>query len=61
MVINERILLEAKRLLVYSDKTADEIAKELGSKEAGHFSKFFKRNEKISPKEFRKLKLEGNN
>ena len=56
MVINERILLEAKRLLVYSDKTADEIAKELGYKEAGHFSKFFKRNEGISPKEFRKLK-----
>lgn len=59
MVINERILLEAKRLLVYSDKTGDEIAKELGYKEAGHFSKFFKRNEGHSPKEFRKLKLTG--
>ena len=60
-VINERILLEAKRLLVYSNKTADEIAKELGYKEAGHFSKFFKRNEGSSPKEFRKLKLKGEN
>ena len=58
-VINERILLEAKRLLIHSDKTADEIAKELGYKEAGHFSKFFKRNEHNSPKKFRKLKLEG--
>jgi len=59
MVINERILLEAKRLLLYSDKTADIIAKELGYKEAGHFSKFFKRNEGTRPKEFRKLKLES--
>ena len=57
MVINERILLEAKRLLIYSDKTADEIAKILGYKEAGHFSKFFKRNEGISPKEFKSLKM----
>ncbi len=59
MVINERILLEAKRLLLYSEKTADEIAKELGYKEAGHFSKFFKRNEGVGPKEFRQLKMNG--
>lgn len=57
MVINERILLEAKRLLLYSDKTTDEIAKELGYKEAGHFSKFFKRNEGFSPKEFKNQRV----
>jgi len=56
-VINERILLEAKRLLLFSDKTSEEIAYELGYKEAGHFSKFFKKNEGTNPSEFRRLKL----
>jgi len=57
MVINERIMLEARRLLLYSDKTSEEISRELGYKESGHFSKFFKRNEGLSPKEFKKTKL----
>jgi AraC-like DNA-binding protein len=55
--INERILLEAKRLLLYSDKTAEEIAYELGYKESGHFSKFFKNQLGKSPIEFRKKML----
>ncbi|MEX0287677.1 MAG: helix-turn-helix domain-containing protein [Flavobacteriaceae bacterium] len=54
--INERIVLEAKRLLLYSDKTAEEISYELGYKEAGHFSKFFKKHIGYSPKEYRKRK-----
>lgn len=56
-IINERIILEAKRLLLYSDKNSEEIARELGYKEAGHFSKFFKRNDGMSPTEFKKIKL----
>ncbi|MDY8137070.1 helix-turn-helix domain-containing protein [Aquimarina sp. 2201CG5-10] len=52
--INERITLEAKRLLIYSDKTAEEIAYELGYKEPGHFSKFFKKQVGKSPIEFKK-------
>lgn len=54
MVINERILLEAKRLLRYSQKTSEEIALELGYKEAGHFSKFFKKHTGMSPISFKK-------
>ena len=52
-VINERILLEARRLLLYSNKTTEEIAYELGYKDAGHFSKFFKNNEGVSPTVFK--------
>ena len=56
MVINDRILLEAKRLLLYSDKTTDEISRELGYKDSGHFSKFFKKHIGSTPSVFRKEK-----
>ncbi|WP_378172737.1 helix-turn-helix domain-containing protein [Aquimarina sp. SS2-1] len=55
--INERIVLEAKRLLLYSDKTSEEIAYELGYKEAGHFSKFFKKHAGMNPTDFKSKKL----
>lgn len=55
--INERILLEAKRLLLFSDRTSTEIAYELGYKEPGHFSKFFKNQMGTSPIEFKKTSL----
>lgn len=51
--INERIILEAKRLLLFSDKTAEQISYELGYKEGGHFSKFFKSHCGLPPVEFR--------
>lgn len=55
--INERILLEAKRLLLFSDKTSTEIAYELGYREPAHFSKFFKNKTGSSPIEFKKSSL----
>jgi AraC-like DNA-binding protein len=42
-IIQERIAQEATRLFLYTDKTAKEIAFELGFEDAGHFGKFFKR------------------
>ncbi|MGN6394694.1 MAG: helix-turn-helix domain-containing protein [Mucilaginibacter sp.] len=42
-IIQERLAQEAKRLFYYTDKTAKEIAYELGFEDAGHFGKFFKR------------------
>lgn len=56
LVINERIILEAKRLLLYSDKSTEEIAQELGYNDSSHFSKFFKKHVGDSPSSYRKLK-----
>ena len=41
--IHERIALEGRRLLLYTDKPVAEIADELGFAESGHFSRLFKR------------------
>jgi AraC-like DNA-binding protein len=54
-VIHERVLLEAKRLLFYTDKTSKEIAYELGFEDANHFSKFFKKHTEQSPTDFKKV------
>ncbi|WP_299130976.1 helix-turn-helix domain-containing protein [uncultured Winogradskyella sp.] len=53
-IINERIILEAKRLLFYSDKTAEEIGYEVGFSEPAHFSKFFKNQVGSPPATFKK-------
>lgn len=56
-VINERIILEAKRLLLYSNLSTDEIGTELGYKDSSHFSKFFKKHTGENPSAFKKSKL----
>ncbi len=57
ILIRNRILLEARRYLNYTTKTAKEIAYELGFESPAHFSRFFKMKsgEKIS--EFRSSRL----
>ena len=52
--IHQRMALEAKRLLLYTDKTIKEIAYELNFEEVTHFSRFFKREVHLSPSEFKK-------
>jgi len=52
-IIHHRIILEAKRLLLYTDKTAKEIAYELGFSDIPNFSRFFKKNLALSPTQFR--------
>lgn len=52
-VIHERVILEAKRLLIYTDRSAKEIAFELGFSDIPNFSRFFKKNLSISPSQFR--------
>jgi AraC family transcriptional activator of pobA len=53
-IINERRLLEAKRLLNYSDSTIQEIAESLNFNDIQAFSNFFKKHTKMTPSAFRK-------
>ncbi|MEM1127733.1 MAG: AraC family transcriptional regulator [Bacteroidota bacterium] len=55
-VIQERMALEAKRLLRYTDKSVKEIGYALGFSEASHFSRFFKKETGRSPKAFREAR-----
>lgn len=53
-IINERLSLEAKRLLAYSDMNVNEVGFELGFEDPSYFVKFFKRHAKMLPGDFRK-------
>ena len=53
-IIHERIILEAQRLLIYTDKTAKEIAYEIGFDDASHLSRLFKKYTSQSPSEYKK-------
>jgi AraC-like DNA-binding protein len=53
-IIHQRLILEAKRLLSFTDKPIKEISNELGFEDAAHFTKFFKNNLEINPSFFRK-------
>jgi AraC-like DNA-binding protein len=53
-IIQGRILLEAKRLLVNSKLNIAEIAYLLGFDDNSYFTKFFKKKAGLSPKQFRK-------
>jgi AraC-like DNA-binding protein len=58
-VIHNRITMESKRLLYYTDKTTKEIAYELGFDEVSHFSRFFKNGTGLSPQQFKNLLKAG--
>ncbi|MGV6862471.1 MAG: helix-turn-helix domain-containing protein [Putridiphycobacter sp.] len=54
--IQQRLVIEAKRLLYFTDLSHKEIAFELGFSEPAHFSSFFKKNVGISPSDFQQNK-----
>mgnify|MGYP000128779199 CR=1 FL=1 len=51
--IHDRIMLEARRILFYTDKPIKEISYELGFEDIQTFSRFFKKNEGKSPSDFK--------
>jgi len=53
-IIQGRILLEARRLLAYTEMAVKEIAYEIGFDSVQTFSRFFKKKEGVSPVEYRK-------
>ena len=53
-IVHQRLLLEAKRDLVYTAMTVNEIADRLGFSEPAYFTRFFKRLSGVSPSAFRK-------
>lgn len=52
-LIHNRIALEARRLLHYTDKTSKEVAYELGFDEPAQFNRLFKKLAGLTPTEFR--------
>jgi AraC-like DNA-binding protein len=53
-LIQERLILEARRLLAYSEISVTDIAAQLGFEDANYFSRFFRLKTKHSPGTFRK-------
>ncbi len=53
--IQQQVVLEAKRLARYSDRSMKEIAYALGFEDLAHFSKFFKNNSGMNFSNFKKL------
>lgn len=51
--IQERRMLEARRILRHTDKPISEIGYEIGFNDVQAFSRFFKKQEGVSPSEFR--------
>lgn len=52
-IIHNRIVLEAKRQLMYTDKSAKAIAYDLGFEDASHLSRLFKKVTQLSPSGFK--------
>lgn len=52
-LIQDRLTLEAKRLLLHTDLSIKEIAYKIGFEEPLHFSGFFKKQVQVSPTKFR--------
>ncbi|MEO0572199.1 MAG: helix-turn-helix domain-containing protein [Bacteroidota bacterium] len=52
-IILDRLALEAKRLIHFTDKQNQEIAFELGFTDPAHFSRFFKKMTAMTPSQYR--------
>lgn len=55
--IHNEIVIQAKRLLFYTDRSVKEIALELGYEDYAYFTRLFTKTSKLSPTQFRKKHL----
>jgi AraC family transcriptional regulator, transcriptional activator of pobA len=55
--IQNEIILQAKRLLYYTDLTIKEAALKLGFEDWAYFTRLFKKSTQLTPSQFRKLNL----
>lgn len=56
-IIDDRILLEAKRILAHTTESVKEIAYALGFEEPTNFIKYFKKHATLTPTEFREKNI----
>lgn len=56
-IILDRLVLEAKRLIHFTNKQNQEIAFDLGFNDPAHFSRFFKKMTQMTPSEYRENAL----
>lgn len=56
-MIRKRIIIEAKRLLHYTNYSVNEIAEKLGFESVSYFVTFFKKTTRTTPDKFRKLEV----
>lgn len=52
-IVHDRVLLEARRQLIYTSMSVKEVSNVLGFSDPGYFTRFFTRNAKLSPSAFR--------
>jgi AraC family transcriptional activator of pobA len=53
-IIQNRVIVEAKRKLIYTREPVDHVAYALGFKDPAYFSRFFKKLESVPPGEYRR-------
>ena len=59
LMIDRRLLTEAKRMLAYQENGVEDIGIHLGFEAASHFIRFFKRTNGTTPSEFRQRERAG--
>ena len=55
-IVHQRVMLEAKRKLLYTEKAIAEVCYDLGFDDPAYFTRFFTRIEGQTPMEFRRLR-----
>ena len=58
-LLHERLLLESRRLLAYTQAPVADVAHELGFDDPAYFSRFFARRAGLSPQAFRAALASG--